>query len=397
MTLPDSFRSLTSKLESIVLSEDKGHLDHPEDLVFLQGLTGANQALSAIQSGIKSPQNFTIKWDGYPALIFGRGTNGKFSIMDKHMFNKEDGTGRQIYSPKQFIKYDMDRGVERSGLHELIQEIWPGLDAETKGAKGYYWGDLLFNKPLKDVKGDYTFKANPNGITYKVSTDSEIGKLFKNKVAGIAVHQYLDPDAPEKAAQMSTPSRKVFPTDLAKSLNGTLGALKNNTDVALVPSAMPNTPKLKINTKLLKDAQSTIRKYGNSADKFMKNAPQAASAFSQLFTTYINKKIVSGDLNNLYDDFITYFENKPMTASMRKKLTDYININKESLAGLFTIWISLYNLKNDVVSQLHKAAESSPVQGYLQDGTPSQEGFVSQGVKFIDRLGFSRQNLAAKR
>jgi len=383
MSLSESFRSLASKIESLTLTEAKGHLDHPEDLVFLQGIAGANQALNAIQSCIKSPQNITIKWDGYPALIFGRGPNGKFSIMDKHMFNKKDGTGRQIYSPEQFIKYDMDRGVDRSGLHELIKEIWPGLDAETKGAKGYYWGDLLFHTPLKPVKGTYTFKANPNGITYKVNTDSEIGKLFTNKAAGIAVHQYIDANA--------------VSTDQAVTLNGTIGKLKNNSNVAIVPSAMPNTPKLKVSAKLLKDAQGAIAKYGNSADKFMKNAPQAASAFSQLFTTYINKKIVSGDLNDLYDDFINYFENRPMTASMRKKLTDYINNDKESLLGLFKIWISLYNLKNDIVTQLHKAAESSPVQGYLQDGTPSQEGFVCQGVKFVDRLGFSRQNLAAKR
>lgn len=383
MSLSENFRNLVSQLDSVLLHEAKGHLDHPEDLVFLQGLSGANQALNAIQSCIKSPQNVTIKWDGYPALIFGRGPNGKFSIMDKHMFNKKDGTGRQIYSPEQFIKYDMDRGVDRSGLHDLIKEIWPGLDAETRGSKGYYWGDLLFHKPLDAVKGTYTFRANPNGITYKVDTNSEIGKLFSNKVAGIAVHQYLDPSA--------------VSTDQAVTLNGTIGKLKNNGNVAIVPSAMPNTPKLKVNSKLLKDAQSAIAQYGNSADKFMKDAPQAASAFSQLFTTYINKKIVSGDLSNLYDDFIVYFENRPMTASMRSKLTEYINNNKESLLGLFKIWIGVYTLKNDIVNQLHKAAESSPVQGYLQDGTPSQEGFVCQGVKFVDRLGFSRQNLAAKR
>jgi hypothetical protein len=382
MNLSDSFRSLTSKIESLILSEAKGHLDHPEDLVFLQGSAGATQALNVIQNCIKSPQNVTIKWDGYPALIFGRGPNGKFSIMDKHMFNKKDGTGRQIYSPEQFIKYDMDRGVERSGLHELIKEIWPGLNAETSASKGYYWGDLLFHKPLKEVKGTYTFRANPNGITYKVDTSSEIGKLFANKIAGIAVHQYLD------ATSVST--------DQAKSLSGTIGQLKNNGNVAIVPSAMPNTPKLKINTKLLKDTQNSIQKYGSEADQFMKNAPQASSAFSQLFTTYINKKIVSGNLDNLYDDFINYFENRPMTASMRNKLTEYINNNKQSLLGLFKIWISVYNLKNDIVNQLHKAAESSPVQGYLQDGTPSQEGFVCQGVKFVDRMGFSRQNLAGR-
>ena len=49
-----------------------------------------------------------------------------------------------------------------------------------------------------------------------------------------------------------------------------------------------------------------------------------------------------------------------------------------------------------VVPQLDKAAEESPVKGYLQDGTQTQEGFVSQGLKFVNRMGFARQNLAAR-
>jgi hypothetical protein len=50
-----------------------------------------------------------------------------------------------------------------------------------------------------------------------------------------------------------------------------------------------------------------------------------------------------------------------------------------------------------IVAQLNKAAENSPVKGYLQDGTETHEGFVSNGLKFVDRMGFSRQNLAGQR
>ena len=31
-----------------------------------------------------------------------------------------------------------------------------------------------------------------------------------------------------------------------------------------------------------------------------------------------------------------------------------------------------------------------------QDGTETHEGFVSNGLKFVDRMGFSRQNLAGR-
>ena len=140
MNLSESLASLRNKLESLAvppLNEDKGHLDHPEDLVFLGDVTGANRAVDAIVKTVSNPKTITIKWDGYPALIFGRDTNGKFSIMDKHMFNKKDGTGRQVYSPEEFRKYDLDRGVDRSDLHRLIAEIWPNLEKASNGTKGY--------------------------------------------------------------------------------------------------------------------------------------------------------------------------------------------------------------------------------------------------------------------
>lgn len=49
-----------------------------------------------------------------------------------------------------------------------------------------------------------------------------------------------------------------------------------------------------------------------------------------------------------------------------------------------------------IVGQLNQAAKESPVKGYLDDGTETHEGFVSNGLKFVDRMGFSRQNLAGR-
>lgn len=385
MNLNESLRSLTDKLLNIEqsLTEAKGHLDHPEDLIFLSGSSGATRAVQSIQATAKNPKSITIKWDGYPALIFGRNENGKFSIMDKHMFNKRDGTGRNVHSPEQFVQYDLARGVERTGLHQLVAEIWPGLEKSDR-SKGYYWGDLLFSQPLKvGSDGLYKFKANPNGITYTVVSDSEMGKFLTNKQAGIVVHQFIPPNA--------------LSTDDATPLNGTIGTLKNNSNIAIVPAKMPMAPKVKVDAGLVKNANAAIAKYGKDVDQLMNTAPQAASAFQSLFTTYINKKIVSGDLSNLLNGFMDYVEARPMTDSMRAKITQHLQANKQGLVGAFTIWVELYKLKMSIVNQLNKAAETSPVQGYLQDGTKTQEGFVSQGLKFVDRMGFSRQNLAGQR
>jgi hypothetical protein len=380
----DSLRSLVNKIQGLneILEEDKGHLDHPEDLIFTKGSEGALKAISAIVETTKNPDFVTIKWDGYPALIFGRGPTGKFSIMDKHMFNKKDGTGRQVFSPEQFIQYDAARGVDRSSLYPIIQTIWAGLAKEDQNP-GFYWGDLLFSQPLQEDNGLYKFRANPNGIAYTVDANSEVGKLLKGRSAGIAVHQFIQQNAAT--------------TDEAQTLNGTIGQLKNNSNVAIVPSKMPISPKLQVSAAQVKKAQALIMKYGAAVDKLLVAPAGTMSTFNgNLFTVYINRKVVAGNFQNLLKDFMEFFNARAMSPAAKAKITEHLRQNREGLVGAFMIWSAIYNLKAPIVKQLDKASAASPVKGYLQDGTQTQEGFVAYGLKFVDRMGFSRQNLAAR-
>jgi hypothetical protein len=101
-------------------------------------------------------------------------------------------------------------------------------------------------------------------------------------------------------------------------------------------------------------------------------------------------------LNNLLAGFMDFVQNRPMTDRMKAKIIEHLQANEAGLVGAFTIWSEIYKLKMSLVSQLNKAAEISPVKGYLQDGTETHEGFVSNGLKFVDRMGFSRQNLAGR-
>jgi hypothetical protein len=393
----DNFRQLVDKLESLntpIIKEDKGHLDHPEDSIFIGGSNYAEKAVNAIVATVQNPNIVTIKWDGYPALIFGRGPNGKFAVMDKHMFNKKDGVGRIAYSPELFRKYDLERGVDRSQLHQIVNEIWQGLSSEDQGA-GYYWGDLLFSQPLQEENGLYKFRANPNGITYTVDSDSEVGKLMKGKIAGIAVHQYIKPTA--------------LTTDEATSLNGTIGQLKNNSNVAIVPSKMPIAPKLKYSEQQKNKSLQLISQYGSAVDQLLV-APAGCKSFlnSNLFTSFINQKVRQGNFQNLLKDFMAFASGKQITENVRAKMFGYVDpntkkkvpghfeVNKQGLIGAFMIWSAIYNLKSPIVKQLDKASKSSPVKGYLQDGTQTQEGYVANGFKFVDRMGFSRQNLLGR-
>lgn len=402
MSLLESLHDLTKKLESLskVITEDKGHLDHPEDAIFIGGSDYARRAVQAIVATAQNPASVTIKWDGYPALIFGRGENGKFTIMDKHMFNKKDGTGRVNYSPEAFKAYDQARGVNREGLYPIISAIWAGLEAEDRDL-GFYWGDLLFSTMLQEQRGLYKFRANPGGITYTVDANSEVGKLLRGKKAGIAVHQFIPANAPN--------------TNSATSLNGGIGKLKNNSNVAIVPSKMPNAVAIKVDQQIVNNALQLIEQYGPAIETMLA-APSGTKSFlnSNLFTVYINKRVVQGNFDNLYEGFVQYLQTRPMSDAVRAKLFGYdkteidpetkkpihvpghMEVNENGIKGAFVIWSAIYNLKMPVVNQLDKASKSSPVKGYLQDGTQTQEGFVANGFKFVDRMGFSRQNLAAR-
>jgi hypothetical protein len=376
-----------------LLLEGKGHMDHPEDMVILggiQGYTPLSTTLSTMERASTNPDSITIKFDGYPALVFGSDEDGKFQIMDKHMFNR--GANRpKIYSPGQFAEYEATRGENaRPELVKTVARIWPSLQASYRGP-GWYMGDLMFSEPLKPEAGYYTFKPNPNGILYRVKVLSEFSRRYlQDKVAGIAVHRWLKPEAE------NTEDEVVW-------LSNT-GNLKPSGDVSILPVSMPVKPEISINNELKRKADAA-RSSEDEIYSFIKGAPQAASGFANLFTVYLNDRIVSGNLNNLYSGFFSWVEqylakqlaSGQKSQKMHDALLQYIKANDAIVKQLFRNWIDVYNYKMSIVDQLDAAAKNSPIKGYLDTGKESQEGFVYGGLKFIDRAGFSKQNLGAKR
>ena len=58
---------------------------HPEDSVWTDGIAGARQAVANLAGMSSGKELTTIKWDGFPALIFGRNVDGQLMVMDKHV------------------------------------------------------------------------------------------------------------------------------------------------------------------------------------------------------------------------------------------------------------------------------------------------------------------------
>ena len=397
-----------------LLLEAAGHMDHPEDMVIWGGLeagkgqvyTPLPQAIAGLNATIERPQAVTIKIDGWPALVFGSGPDGRFAILDKHMFNSSNRENRAVYSSEEFAQREAARGEKaRTDLSRTVASLWKSLEASYSGNTGWYMGDLIFypSKPLtvQNINSNqvYQFQANPEGLMYRVPVDSDLGEYLRDKIAGIAIHRYLPPNA------ATTESNITW-------LSG-LGKLRRRGNVALLPVRMPVTPTINVNEQLKSVAESTISD-DSAIKKFITGAPESATNFANRFTTYVNGLINVGklDLKTLDSGFDAAYKlrldselAKPKLPISRRKyeaLIDYYEKNRSIISKIWDNWIKVYRYKMSLIPSLEKAAQQSPLQGYLRSTTPggemtaSQEGFVSGGIKIVDRLGFSRQNAQAR-
>jgi len=439
MNLSESLSILSNKLSSIILSETElttAHLTHPEDIIVMKGSEGLENALDRMTSTLQQPEQATIKWDGSPALIFGNGPDGKFRVMDKHMFDKVDDSGRNVFSPKQFAQYDVNRGVDRGTMIQDITNLWPGLQKATPNTPGYYWGDVLFGAPLTDTNGFYIFRPNPTGIEYKIQANSPFAQQnIKGKRAGIAVHQFIPADAHQKALEANIEAKrrgsneKYVATMFSQSLNGGLGNLQVSpkSSIAILPSKMAITPEM--NTAGWDDAIERVKQMlaplAPSIDKFVAGIPLANittnNAFKGYLTSYINYEVrkiapslsasktpkqrdavINNALKMMGKDFMNYVQQKldtnaKMTDNNKQMILNHIKANQKGMLNLYRVWAEVYKLKMHVYNDLDVAGKQSPVKGYLQGGAESQEGYVAHGVKYVDRLGgFSAQHLGGR-
>jgi hypothetical protein len=367
-----------------VITEDtklKSHIAHPEDMVFTNGIPGANQAVDELSKMATGKELTTIKWDGFPALVFGRNVDGKLSITDKHMFDKKDGSGR-VTSPQAFRQYDAARGADRSDLYSKIDLIWQALEKIIPANfRGYYMGDLLYAGAPQNQGGFFVFK--PNTVTYKVKVNSDPGKHIASSIAGIAVHTFI-PGIGEGDQPLSG-----------------LGGLPTTGPIWFVSGEMP-VPRVTIDSGAINGARAVINNYDDAVSSLISQLTQMkAKGVLGALSTYITSRISGGNFNNMTEGFYQYLPTR-LSGGAQAKL---LGANKDGwlykegaagIKGMFAIWVALYNLKLNIKQQIDSQV-SGDVQAFVGN-TPGHEGYVvgggDQKIKLIDRLGFSKANFA---
>jgi hypothetical protein len=176
-------------------------IEHLEDLVFRKGSRGAAEALSILDQAAASPGTTTsVKWDGIPAVYFGRKPDtGEFVLTDGSGFEAKGYDGLAT-SPQMMADIQNTRAGDRSALIQTYARLFPVLEASLPANfRGYVQGDLLYQTTPPLEAGNllgYVFK--PNTVQYRIPAKSSLGQRIGNSEIGIAMHTMYSDVGAEK-------------------------------------------------------------------------------------------------------------------------------------------------------------------------------------------------------
>jgi hypothetical protein len=377
-------RIVNQGMQKLIESEVQGGrakgLEHLEDYVFRNGSAGIKKAMDIVRhTASDTKSTTTVKWDGKPALVFGRDPAGTFVLTDVSGFAAKGYNGlftstKQVYDLLAARDADaMAKGLRATRIKELYptyQTLWPLLDAAVpKDYQGFFQGDLLYTQTPPLVSGNYVFQ--PNEIEYKIPAGSDVGKRIGANQVCIAMHtRYAEPGAPKEPIG----DFKFKPVDGLLLLE----------PVYAKANVRPNSAAVKALNTIYTTNGAAIDQLFNPADlRSLKltNLPV-------LCIDYINSRVGS-NFDNLANGFGDWLQ-KTQTPSKYANIFEYLTSPRSNVTAIekaFEAWSLLHDIKMDVLQQLD-----------LQH--PGQEGWVMAtpaGMgKAVNRLagGFTAANRA---
>jgi Family of unknown function (DUF6267) len=349
---------------------------HPEDLIINEGSKGAHRAVNELTN----LSTLTIKWDGFPAIVFGRDKNGNLVIVDKHMFKQVAKGNLEFTSIRD---YDLTRNIDRNDLWAKEDILRPALDKIIPNITDtYYMGDLLWVNTPASIGDSFVFK--PNTVEYRVKHNSELGNSIANSIGGIAVHTFIP--------GLTAEDEPVTSIDVFSECK----------DITFISTKMKQTPNVAINSALLQAVQTALATYSSDVDATIAKLTElkcksVITAMSPFITSMINNEDLSTNITSRFIEFST----PRLTNSARTKLfLPNGKLRKDiyrGILGLWEIWGAISNLKLDIKHQIDAQQLYSAVQPVI-NSIISHEGYVCGAgvnkIKIVNRLEFSRANFS---
>ena len=383
-----------------ILKEGKAntHLTHLEELILTRGEEGYKMAKQFLLEMIKvlrgdgnTKVSTSVKWDGAPAIFAGiNPENGRFFVGTKSIFNKV---------PK--INYTME-DIDRNHGHA------PGLVDKLKKALYYLpslginkilQGDFMFDDEMLEVvniDGEDHYRFKPNTIVYAVPVDSKLGQQMGNAKFGIVFHTtYNDLESGASfGADVSRLKRRPdvwFDDAFFKNDTGYVTLTDDDEErvVSLVKEA--DLINNKINYQNLPLAKMNI--YLNSEIRGGAFADDAEGSYEG-FVNW-NKNRIQKRINKLKSE-----RGKQRAMAAGKADLEGIQASKNDILNVFRLSRLLFEAKNIFIEKYNNAVYAT--KHFVDDGSgdlkvTNPEGYVAvdfagNGVKFVDRLEFSRAN-----
>jgi len=373
-------------VESRIFLKEGARIDHAEDIVFWEGSRGAIRALESLKSLEQGKHtDVTIKWDGSPAIIFGRDANGEFVLTDKSGFGAVgyDGKSKSGEDLEQmFLNRSGGKNREKPDYVAFAGKMRSIFDlyerATPKDFRGFLKGDLLYYTTPPVKNNNYVFK--PNIVEYAVDVDSDLGKRIGQSTTGVVVHRMID----EAGNESPVPEGIDF----------------QGTDVLIFPSVtVQKAPE--IDDEDINNLKAAVAKNAGAIDKLLNAADLTAlkiSDFAKVLYAYTNSKVDTG-LENLGADFFDWMARSKLSANKQKNIAAHIQANQRGFDAIWQVVSGIMQIKDKVISQFdsHDSTVKANIPGHGAGG----EGYVlahpEGDVKLVPREFFTRANRAVQR
>ena len=385
---------------SSILKEGKAntHLTHLEELVLTRGEEGYEMARSFLLEMIKvlrgdgdTKVSTSVKWDGAPAIFAGiNPDNGKFFVGTKSIFNKDPKINYTLEDIKQ------NHGHAPGLVDKLNKALYylPSL-----GIKKILQGDFMFDDGMLeviDIDGEPHYRFKPNTIIYAVPVNSKLGQQIGNAKFGIVFHTTYN----------DLKSGASFGADVSR--------LKRRSDVWFDDAFFKNDTGT---VTLTDDDEERVITLVKQADAVNRNINYEDIPLAKM-NIYLNSEIRGGvfadDAQGSYQGFVEWNKNR-LTKRINKLKSEKgkqramatgtaeleaIERSKDNILNVFRLSRLLFEAKNVFIEKYNNAVYAT--KHFVDDGSgdlkvTNPEGYVAvdfagNGVKFVDRLEFSRAN-----
>ena len=389
------------------MAKQNKHLEHIEDLILLEGRSGAEKAIKILRSvgesltGAGGPAlTITTKWDGAPAVVCGIDpADGKFFVGTKSVFSKQ--------SPK-VCKTQSD--IQKFYSGQLASKLSFALryldDVVTSGV---LQGDLLFtnDKVSKTIDGKQYITFRPNTITYAAQANSGVGRDIAQASIGIVFHTRYNggPTIQDMTASFGVKSSEF------KSDGAVWATSATFTDVGNIAAFTP-AEKAKYEAAI-RMAEGSIKKSGGVMDEINSGGRtlQFDTEFKKFFNAYYRGGRVMDSVNSSFAKFLHHLgneynkqikKNRTLEAQEKKAgrflgAVDFALEREQKLKMVIATYQNIIRAKLIAVEKMNRVASLNTFvetnDGYK---VTAPEGYVAisggDAVKLIDRLEFSNLN-----